>query len=97
MADNTYNGWKNYATWRVNLELVDDITSSLIGDQTFDSVSDLADYLKDETEEWAESLIGDQSTGAATLLGWVGAFLEDVDWHEIAETCADDLVREMGE
>ena len=22
-TDNTYNGWTNYATWRVNLELFD--------------------------------------------------------------------------
>ena len=22
-TDNTYNGWSNYATWRVNLEIFD--------------------------------------------------------------------------
>ena len=23
MTDNTYNGWSNYETWRVNLEIFD--------------------------------------------------------------------------
>ena len=24
MSDNTYEGWTNYATWRINLELLSD-------------------------------------------------------------------------
>ena len=37
-----YNGWTNYATWRVNLEILGDIEFE-------EQVS--ADYLKDLTEE----------------------------------------------
>ena len=28
MSDKTYNGWSNYATWRINLEIFDDLDIS---------------------------------------------------------------------
>ena len=42
MNNKNYNGWTNYATWRVNLEILSDIEFE-------EQVS--ADYLKDLTEE----------------------------------------------
>ena len=83
--DKTYNGWSNYATWRVNLEMFSDGQSpkDVTGNMTAE-VSDLADALKEQAEELIES-------GSAEGLArdYAFAFLSDVDWREIAQGMAD--------
>ena len=66
----TYNGWTNYATWRVYLELFDE---------------GAAEYFAtaQECRAYVESVIEDQSKGIA--LDYAMSFLSDVNWHEIAE------------
>lgn len=71
MTNNTYNGWTNYATWRVNLEIFDGVE--------FDEVV-TAEYLKDYTEELLEQ------TGEGLVLDYALAFLSDVNWDEIADS-----------
>jgi hypothetical protein len=70
MEDNTYNGWTNYATWRVNLEFFDD---------------GAAEHYQDaqSCREYVESVIEDQAQGIA--LDYALAFLSEVNWHEIAK------------
>lgn len=83
MSDRKYNGWTNYETWRINLELFD-------GFDPFDYFSDnqanmmewLAEYLK----EHAENLIYEAGGGNGNIaVDYALAFLQDVNWHEIAE------------
>jgi hypothetical protein len=67
-----YNGWTNYATWRINLEILSDIE--------FDGpihASDLEDIVEDVVfaNETAKGLIED----------YARAFLADVNYYEIAE------------
>lgn len=73
----TYNGWTNYATWRVNLELFD-------GEQdNFDLTQD-AYHLGSDLKSYAEELINitsDESLARDYAL----AFLSDVNWGEIAQ------------
>jgi hypothetical protein len=88
--DTRYNGWTNYATWRINLEICDDIVSSMIGAQTFDDVESLADYLKESVDE---VLTGYGETTEGLALDYARAFVSDVNFQEIAEHTADDLVR----
>ena len=64
MKEKKYNGWTNYATWRVNLELIDginfvkeDITS---GEDKL-TISDIADFLKDNVVENALTQNGEIS------------------------------------
>lgn len=75
--DKTYNGWANYATWRVNLEIFDGYDpdgTPMTAQQAEDYVSEcLTDALRVDTG------MGDIVTG------WVDAFLRDVDWQEIAD------------
>ena len=83
MNDTTYNGWTNYATWRVNLEIFDSF-----GPEDFDlargeelkctDVNELAEAFKDR----AESFMEEQSTGLAQ--SYALAFLAEVNWREIA-------------
>ena len=73
-----YNGWTNYATWRVNLEILGDIEFE-------EQVS--ADYLKDLTEECVFE-------GGATQRiadDYAQAFLSDVNYYEIANHINDDI------
>ena len=93
-----YNGWTNYATWRVALEITSDYLDSLASDvdyggPTFDTRIDLADYLKDYVEDIIEGFDEDRHsrTGAASLaVDYARAFLSDVNWYEIASTAFDD-------
>jgi hypothetical protein len=72
--DTKYNGWTNYATWRVNLEMFDGY------DPDGSPVS--ADMLKDIAEE----LIGMECLQESGLAySYAMAFLDEVNWYEIAE------------
>ena len=89
--DGSYNGWSNYATWRINLEMIDsDYWYSYVkdGGTPFDNIPELADAIKDQCEEYLSSL----STGNenSMILDYAMAFLDDVNWYEIAEHIADD-------
>jgi hypothetical protein len=76
-----YNGWANYATWRVNLEIFDGMSALDITGRSFPTVSDLKDALKDH----AETLIYESGGGDGNIaVDYALAFLSDVNWWEIA-------------
>lgn len=83
-----HNGWTNYATWRVNLELCDDTIESYAQDiegghlEPFESVSALADCLQDDVDN-AITGYGEREEGIA--VDYARAFVNDVNWYEIAE------------
>ena len=73
MIDKTYNGWTNYATWRVNLEI-------------FDGSEGPWDH--HSAKEFAEEIIFGHIADNAkwTLIeDYARAFLDDVNWMEIAD------------
>jgi hypothetical protein len=81
MKQETYNGWTNYATWRVNLEIFDGMEFedfNTMADDAYQFGQDLADY----AEEIVLTDIGRQSLAANYAL----AFLNDVNWTEIASS-----------
>ena len=69
MNDTKYNGWTNYATWRVNLEMFD-------GSDQF--------WTADSAREFVEEIIID-STPEGVARDYALAFIADVNWHEIAQ------------
>jgi hypothetical protein len=89
--NNTYNGWTNYATWRINLEIVDDMTdgwSEMVSDhQHFNGLSALADYIQETVEEL---VLGDMDTSNNLAASYAEAFLGEVSWYEIARNISDD-------
>ena len=91
-ADGTqgYNGWSNYATWRINLEIIDDYAASLVGEQTFPDVGTLAEAMAEMVDE---VLTECGTVPTSLLLDYARAFVSDVNFHEIAEAHADDLVK----
>jgi len=66
-----YNGWSNYATWRINLEI--------LGDIEFDHPVTY-DYL----EEVVEDVVFTNKTEGGLAEDYARAFIEQVDFREIA-------------
>jgi hypothetical protein len=70
-----YNGWTNYATWRVNLEIFDGMdVAEYFGDQP--TPDDMRQFVEDH-------IIGSTSDGLAR--DYALAFISDVNWYEIAK------------
>ena len=69
MENTKYNGWTNYATWRVNLEMFDGSDSYWTAESAKEFVEDIITY--------------DTSEGIAR--DYALAFIDDVNWDEIAE------------
>lgn len=84
MTDNTYNGWTNYATWRVNLEMIDGLNPRGMGWRKLDTY-DLSLALKEYAQEMLES-----TAGEGLALDYARAFLSDVNWYEIAKNMRED-------
>lgn len=81
--DNKYNGWTNYATWRINLEVFDGMDAEMF-DLTLDSW-DLRHVVQDIAEEIIFSQFYDDSKPSSLMEDYARAFLQEVNWHEIAE------------
>jgi hypothetical protein len=69
IMSNTYNGWTNYATWRVNLEMFDG--------------GEWETCTAEDFKQMAEESLEQEASGLA--LDYALAFLSDVNWEEIAE------------
>jgi len=92
--EQTYNGWTNYATWRVNLEIFDGMSPSDVTGRSLPAVSELKDALKD----YAEGLIYESGGGDGNLaVDYAMAFLSDVDWWSIANHMLADYAERIEE
>ena len=76
-----YNGWSNYATWRVNLEI--------LGDIEFENVVS-ADYLKEIVEDVVFSQY-ELSNGSHLVEDYARAFISEVNFYEIAQSINEEL------
>jgi hypothetical protein len=90
MTDKTYNGWTNYATWRVDLEIFDGL--DLASDNNLDAY-DLGQTLRD----YAEELICQTAGRSGLAHDYALAFLSDVNWTEIATHMIEDYRTEEAE
>ena len=75
-----YNGWTNYATWRVNLEMFDGFNPRDHWQGPFDNMWDAANGLK----EYAEEVIC-ESAPEGLARDYALTFIQDVNWREIVE------------
>ena len=85
MKNEKYNGWTNYATWRVHLEI-------------FDGTSlDMSEY--DVTAEWAkdyaEDVISFGVSPSSITLSYARAFIAECNWHEIADAVNEKMERQL--
>jgi len=84
MTDATYNGWTNYATWRVNLEMFDGMSPEDICGETPTDVWQLETAMKEHALETIDHAINLSAFGGSLIDGWARSFLADVNWAEIA-------------
>ena len=87
--DKTYKGWSNYATWRINLEIFDNFDISDYDKTPYE----LSEQLKDYTDE---ILCMDQKNldNEALALSYARAFIDEVNFYEIAEALLDAYIEE---
>jgi hypothetical protein len=76
----TYNGWTNYATWRINLEIFDGMTARDLTGRSLPCMSEL----RTACQEYAEELI-EATSNEGLARDYALAFLSDVDWWAIAD------------
>jgi hypothetical protein len=89
MQDTKYNGWTNYATFRVWFEMFQDYDASwmlLDGQNEAEQTKHLARYLRDLSQE---NIIDASNPGVAREFAL--GFLVDVNWQEIAESIIDNM------
>lgn len=89
MSDTKYNGWTNYATWRVMLEIFDGLTPRDITGRGLPELSELVFAV----EEYAKELI-EQSSEQGLARDYANAFLGEVNWWEIADNIITDYADE---
>jgi len=73
----TYNGWTNYATWRISLEWFDNYNPDENETDAYQLSKILENYVTETLEEMTV-----QST---LVLDYALSFVSDVNWYEIAE------------
>jgi hypothetical protein len=79
MKNETYNGWTNYATWRVNLEVFDGLCPD--EGESFTAMG---------CKEYAEQVVLDDA-GEGLAKDYAQAFMADVNWYEIADSLNDSV------
>ena len=101
MDKEQYNGWRNYATWRVNLELIDNdeywheyIEENFTEDDKWNDVDeDTRIYeLSQAVESYVDELLFQNShTGVDSIVAsYASSFLGDVSWYQIAKHLLED-------
>ena len=79
MTNQKHNGWTNYATWRINLEIFDG----------YDTDGMEVDH--GGLQEVAEELILMDVDETSMVASYAMAFMSNVNWHEIAEHLNEDM------
>jgi hypothetical protein len=86
--ETTYNGWTNYATWRVKLEMFDHDHLDQVFDLSLDPWS-----LRNVLQDYVEGHIYESGGGEGNIaVDYALAFIKDVNWMEIAEHMIKDHV-----
>jgi hypothetical protein len=93
MNDKTHNGWTNYATWRVNLEIFDGLEQSEVFDLSLPF-----EQLRHVLQDYVEGHIYEAGGGEGNIaVDYALAFLSDVNWYEIAAHMIADNIEENQE
>ena len=100
MKNKNYNGWTNYATWRVNLEFFAD-NEEMYCECLEDLNSESADFEREAKSRICMRLETDlenyiiETTEDGLARDYAFAFLRDVNYYEIAEHMYDNYLIEQ--
>ena len=93
----TYQGWSNYATWRIMLEIFGNMDledfEQCIGVENIENieVSTVADNMKEYVTELLEEQSNKGESGDNLVLDYALAFINDCNWYEMAQSRIDDI------
>ena len=89
MKDERYNGWANYATWRVNLEIIDgdlDYWNERLEEMEGEDAEDIQYTMTQEVEQHVQEVMDDNDRDCHGLVrSYADAFLANVSYYEIAK------------
>lgn len=91
MKDERYNGWTNYATWRVNLEIIDgdyDYWNEHLEEMEGEDAEDILYTMTQLVEEHVQQIMDANDPGddmSNLIRSYANAFLADVSYYEIAK------------
>lgn len=80
----SYNGWSNYETWRVNLEILDGIDSDQFQGMDNDDVAEALEMIVNEVI----------STNQLIATDYARSFVSEVNYNEIASHIIEDMEEE---
>lgn len=81
MNDKKYNGWTNYATWRINLEVIDGLEI-----ETAMSVCEIKEIVEDVVFNNF-----DTCNTPRLVEDYARAFISEVNFYEIAQSINEEL------
>jgi hypothetical protein len=90
MENTKYNGWTNYATWRINLEIFDQWElGDFWGYEDIDPKDVDVQALGEDMKDYVQQLIDEQSPSDSITNSYANAFINEVNWQEIAKHMVD--------
>jgi hypothetical protein len=90
MENTKYNGWTNYATWRINLEIFDQWElGDFLGYEDIDPKDVDVQALGEDMKDYVQQLIDEQSPSDSITNSYANAFINEVNWQEIAKHMVD--------
>ena len=89
--NNEYNGWTNYATWRVQLEIVDDLVEAECADDIERARALTDDEWRDMIEGWVDEVVflSHRENDNSLMMDYADAFLSDVNYYELSDAAVD--------
>lgn len=85
----TYNGWVNFETWKVRLELFDGWDKRHLHSLTMSDDLDVYS-VADQLEDYAQNRIEEDCTECLAL-SFARDFLSAVNWYDIAKRMVEDI------
>lgn len=84
--NNKYNGWANYATWRVQLEIVSDLVEMECRDDMERAKALTVDEWREMIEYWVDEAVflSHHKHDNFLMMSYAEAFLSYVDYYELA-------------
>ena len=98
MSNTKYNGWTNIETWACNLWFDNfdftDLMHMFEGCEDKGDINNvIADYIKDEVEDFVESQVSSDTHGF--IQDMLNSSISEIDFRDIAEHYADDVADEL--
>jgi len=87
MSNSKYNGWTNFETWKVALEVFDG----------YNPDEGVRLWTAEQFESYAEEVIFQSPQSDTLAESFARAFLAEVNWYELADKLNEDAAKAPGE